>query len=543
MKRAGLAATVLIGLGCAHTPDPTPVPLRIVALNDFHGNLEPPAGGLALPDARVPAGGIAWLGAHVDALRASASHTLVVSAGDLFGASPLVSALFRDEPTVEAMNLLGLDVNAVGNHELDEGLQELLRMKSGGCSSEDSSRAAGACVSDFGGARFEFLAANVLDASGRTVFPAYSIREVAGIPVAFIGLTLENTAGVLPAHIVPGLAFRDEAETANALVRTLRGRGVRTIVVLLHEGGFPQSRDPNACEGLSGPVVEILERLDPEIDLVLSGHTHQAYVCRRRGRLLTSAGSFGRLLTRIDLTLDPATGDVLTSTATNLVVHHELDPNPRLASFVDTYSRRAAPLAHRVVARTRGPLTRARNPAGASTLGRLIAEAHLAATRTAGAEVAFINGGGVRTSVDPEPEADGLANIRYGDLFSAQPFGNLLVTLTLTGEDLVRALDSQFREERPHFMDASGNLRYAWRRRLKGRSQVIRNSVRLDGQPVLAGRRYRVTVNAFMATKGAFAKGTERVNGSVDLEALVAYLAEHSPLTPPELESIEVREE
>ncbi|MEO1227635.1 MAG: bifunctional metallophosphatase/5'-nucleotidase [Myxococcota bacterium] len=506
--------------------------LQLLALNDFHGNLEPPAGGLALPDGAVPAGGVAWLAAHIEALRGRARNTLVVSAGDLIGASPLISALFHDEPTIEAMNLIGLDFNAVGNHELDEGLAELLRMKHGGCHPEAGAEA---CTTEFAGAEFDFLAGNVIGSDGKTIFPAFSVRSVQGVPVAFIGLTLENTAGILPAEAVPGLEFRDEAETANALVRSLESRGVRAIVLLLHEGGFPASRDPNACAGLSGPVVDILARLDPEIDLVLSGHTHQAYVCRRHGRLLTSAGSFGRLLTQIDVVLDPFTGDVVQASARNLVVHHREQPDPGLVRFVDDYARRAAPFADRVVARMRGALERTRNAAGASTLGRVIADAHLAATRSAGAELAFINGGGIRTSVAPVPGADGLGDITYGELFSAQPFGNLLVTLTLSGADIIDALQSQFRGSRPHFMDGSENLRYAWTVDGAGRSRVLPETVRLDGVALDPARNYRVTVNAYMSTRGVFARGQDRVNGGVDLDALVSFLAQASPLVPPQL--------
>ena len=299
------------------------VHLQILAFNDFHGHLEPPTGAngvvLVAPtdplassaDARptdagvmlVPAGGAAYLTAHVARLRAENPATIVVSAGDLTGASPLISSLFADEPSVLAMNRLGLDIEAVGNHDFDRGLPELRRLGRPGCSLGDCD------AGSFAGASFDYLAANVIDtATGRTIFPPYSIRDVGGARIAFIGETLKETPSLTRPGAVTGLAFRDEADTANALVPELQSRGVSAIVLLLHQGGMQvRGGTYDGCQGFSGDLVPILDRLSPAIEVVISGHTHQAYDCVLGGRLVTSAASYGRLLTKVDLTIDPST--------------------------------------------------------------------------------------------------------------------------------------------------------------------------------------------------------------------------------------------
>ena len=328
---------------------PTPsgtVSVHILAVNDFHGHLVGPSGTITEPDGRsIPAGGVAYLSAHMQALRAQHPHTVVVSAGDLIGASPLISALFHDEPTIEAFNVLGLDYHAVGNHEFDEGAAELLRMQHGGCHPVDGCRDG----DGFAGATFQFLAANVVrQDTATTLFPAYQVRRFAGAKVAFIGMTLKGTPTIVTPSGVAGLTFRDEAETVNALVPHLKAQGIETIVVLIHEGGFPTGTY-NECPGLSGAIVEIVQRFDPAVDVVISGHTHQAYNCHLNGMLVTSASSFGRVVTDVDLTIDRASGDVVRMQANNLIVTREVPPDTRLTALVDTYQTLVAPLANRVI--------------------------------------------------------------------------------------------------------------------------------------------------------------------------------------------------
>lgn len=533
----GYLTSLLLLAGCAHVePARGPVTLRVIAINDFHGNLEPPSRGVEVDGAMVAAGGAGHLAAHVAALRAQAEHALVVSAGDLVGASPLLSGLFHDEPTIEAMNQLGLDINGVGNHEFDEGVEELHRLVKGGCHPQDGCQG----PHPYEGAGFQFLAANVVDThSEQTVFPSHTVREIAGIRVAVIGLTLEGTKAMLP-PIVPQLRFDDEAETINRLVAQLKKDGVRAFVVLLHEGGFPGSKDPNACQGLSGPVTEILPRLDPEVDLVVSGHTHQAYICERDGLLLTSGGSYGRIVTDIELTLDPSSGDITAARAHNVVVDHGLEPVAEVEALVAAYREVSAPMANRVVTQLRAPLGTERTEGGVSELGRVIADAQLEATRAVGARVALMNAGGVRAPLAPTMGAEGWGDVTYAMLFASQPFGNVLMTLDLTGAQLLEALESQFGGDRMHPMDGSSNLSYAWR--MQGRPHVVEDSVRLDGAPIDPEAMYAVTVNAYMASKPPFSEGRNPRRGVVDLDALVTYLGRAARFEAPSTEGVSRRD-
>ena len=313
--------------------DGSQVEVQILALNDFHGNLLPPGGSGGRVGATL-AGGAAYLATHIENLEATNANTMVVSAGDLIGASPIQSALFHDEPTIEAMNEIGLDLNAVGNHEFDEGATELLRMANGGCHPTDGCQDG----TPFGGADFDFLAANVVNtATGETLFAPYAIRNFNGAKVAFIGMTLEGTPLIVSAAGIQGLEFRDEADTVNALVPELREQGVEAIVVLVHEGGSPTALNINGCAGVTGPIVDVVNRLDPEVDLVVSGHTHQPYNCVFNGIPTTSAYSFGRLVTDIDMRVDRATKDVTRLTINNRVVTRDVPQNQHILDLIAGY--------------------------------------------------------------------------------------------------------------------------------------------------------------------------------------------------------------
>ncbi|MDQ3139305.1 MAG: metallophosphoesterase, partial [Pseudomonadota bacterium] len=312
--------------GCATlAPAPAPVEIKIVAFNDFHGNLEPPRQSVETSavegvSARVPAGGAAYLASAIDSLRAANPNHIVVSAGDMIGATPLVSALFLDEPTIHAMNRIGVDLNAAGNHEFDKGRAELLRMQNGGCAQHGLRKPCQ--LEPFPGARFGLLAANTVTEDGTTLFPPYAIRSFGSgaskVRVGFIGLTLEATPALVTPAGIAGLSFRDEADTVNALIPRLRAEGVDAIILLIHEGATTTGRyNDKQCAGLAGDLPPILDRLDPAIDIVVSGHTHRAYVCDygrinpARPFLLTSAGSAGTMLSDITLTIDPRTRAVV----------------------------------------------------------------------------------------------------------------------------------------------------------------------------------------------------------------------------------------
>lgn len=542
MRPAPRALIVFALAGCAHRGPVGPVSATILAINDFHGYLQAPSDGVHTPDGEVQAGGAAVLAAHLGAVRAAQANTVIVAAGDLIGASPLMSALFHDEPTIEAMNLIGLDILGVGNHEFDEGLAEVLRMKQGGCHPVDGCQGS----QPFEGARFEFLAANVRRAREKeTIFPPYSIRDMGGVPVAFLGLTLEDTPGVTP-PTVGDLAFADEADTVNALVPELLAKGVRAIVVVLHEGGLPKG-SYDQCEGLSGPLLPIVERLHPEVDVVVTGHTHQAYNCRIAGKVVTSAGCYGRLYTRIDLSLDPQTHQVLSAEAHNHIVTQDLKAVPPVEALVDHYQTLAAPIANRVVGRIKAEIDKRPNLAGESALGNLIADAQLEATAApekGGAVIAFMNSGGIRTGLDfaksGEESEDGL--VTYGELFAVQPFGNTVVTVTLTGEQLLQFLEGQWEGgAAPRFSQVSHTLRYGWDPAAPDGQHVDVASVQIAGQPLDKKAKYRIAVNSFMAQRGVLAAGEDLRNGPPDIEAFEAYLKRHSPLSPPALERIQRR--
>src|SRR3954466_6580064 len=336
------------------------VNLRILAINDFHGNLRPPPGGIRISDpddkARkitVPAGGAEHMATLVSQLRAGKNNTVFVAAGDLIGASPFLSAMFHDEPTIESLSMMGLELASVGNHEFDEGKDELLRMQNGGCHPVENCRG----PHTFAGAKFRYLAASTFDKNtGKTILPAYEIREFQGVPVAFIGLTLKGTPAIVSPDGVAGLEFRDEAETVNALVPELRARGVEAIIVLIHEGGFPTG-DYNECPGISGPIVDIVKKFDKAVHIVVSGHTHQAYTCAIDGRLVTSGDKYGTIVTSIDLKLDPATRDVISASADNVVVRTAVyTKDPEQTALLEAYDKVAGPIANRVAGSITGTL-------------------------------------------------------------------------------------------------------------------------------------------------------------------------------------------
>jgi 5'-nucleotidase len=520
--------------------DDAPVELRILAINDFHGNLQPPPGGIRIadPDDKtrtvvVPAGGAEQMASLVKQLREGHDNNIFVAAGDLIGASPLLSAMFHDEPTIESLSLMGLELASVGNHEFDEGKDELLRMQNGGCHPIDKCRG----PHPFAGAKFHYLAASTFDkATGKTILPAYEIREFDGVAVAFIGLTLKGTPDIVSPDGVAGLEFRDEADTVNALVPELKAQGARAIVVLIHEGGLPTG-DYNECPGISGPIVDIVKKLDSAVGVVISGHTHRAYVCDIDGRLVTSADKFGTLVTAIDLKLDRSTKEITSAKANNVIVRSNLYArDPEQTALIEAYDRLAAPIANRPAGSIKQTLSRAPNDAGESVLGDIIADAQLNATSlpaNGGAVIALTNPGGIR--IDIVKKEDGLAS--YADLFASQPFRNQLVTLTLTGAQIKEALEQQWSDpNRPRILQVSNGFSYAWDGTKPFGARVIAISMSLNGKRIEPTASYRVTVNNYLAVGGdgftALKQGGSQQFGVYDVDALYAYFKANSPIAP-----------
>ncbi len=539
------AAAALMA-GCASAPSSPPVAtepvkVKVMAINDFHGNLKTPQGGVRERDATgklvpVPSGGAEHLATVVAQMRAKNPNHIFVAAGDLIGATPLLSALFRDEPTIESLSLMGLEVSAVGNHEFDKGAAELLRMQNGGCT-PDSCKG----PQPFAGAKFKYLAASTIDVkTGQTLLPATFVKTFQGIPVAFIGLTLKGTPTIVAPAGVVGLRFDDEADTVNRLVPALQAQGVQAIVVLIHEGGVPTG-DYNECPGISGPIVDIVGKLDKAVDAVITGHTHRAYNCRIDGRLVTSGDSYGRVVTEIDLVLDPKTRDVVSASADNVIVRTaSFAKDPRQTALIAQYEALAAPLAGRVVGRLGAPFPRQNNPAGENPLGQVIADAQLAATRDAGAVVAFMNPGGIRAAL--EMPADGL--VRYADLFAVQPFYNNLMTMTLTGAQLLQLLEEQWanRGDGGRVLHVSQGFSYTWDRNAPVGQRIVPGSVRLNGQPLDLQADVRLTVNSFLGGGGdnfpVLRQGRDRRTGMMDVDALELFVKANPTLVPGPLTRI-----
>ncbi|MGZ4999434.1 MAG: bifunctional metallophosphatase/5'-nucleotidase [Methylomonas sp.] len=567
----------LLGNGCTHIAShgSATSTIKIVAFNDFHGQLESPGN---LPQApaspssgEIPVGGVDWMAGYIAALKDQNPNTIVVSAGDVIGATPLISALFHDEGTIETMNRLGLDFSAIGNHEFDEGQDELLRMQNGGCHPTDANSCRGVEVGTpvpFEGARFKFLAGNVMaSASGNTLFPAYAIKTLGGMKIAFIGMTLKETPNVVTPNAVQGLAFLDEAETANALIPEIRAKGVEAIVVLIHQGGtvpVPQSvATINRCDGgLNGsPIKAIVNRLDDEVDLVISGHTHMAYNCQlanSQGRLIsvTSAYAQGRVLTDIDVHVDKTSGEVSDALANNIVVDRRntsIVPDAAMRLLVDRYKAISEPIANRVIGSVSADITNSIHIAGESKLGDMIADAQLAATAVAGGAVAaFTNPDGIRANLNYASSSvgEGDGKVTYGEAFTVQPFDNNLVTMSLTGAQIHTLLEQQFsgcREGYPSDAPAGGQpfdrilqvsegFSYRWREKGTTCDNVDPASIEINGVRIEPSALYRITVNSFLAEGGdqfyVLKKGTDRQGGPLDLDALIAYFAAHPVVSP-----------
>nr|CAA9309789.1 MAG: 5'-nucleotidase [uncultured Nocardioidaceae bacterium] len=556
------------------------IKLDLLALNDFHGNLEvvDPTKSSSGRINDTPAGGVAYLARLIRneraKSRAAGAVPYTVAAGDLIGASPLISAAFHDEPTIKAMNRIGLQAASVGNHEFDEGWRELRRMQNGGCLEDgDGANGQDSCPAGrgFAGANFQYLGANVKweDPSTRgrdTVFPATKIIKVEGVKVAFIGMTLEGTGSIVSQAGIKGIDFTDEVKTANALVPRLRERGVRSVIVLLHEGIAPDdSTAYNDCTGPAGPALEIGQRLSPAIDAIVTGHTHQPYNCvvndpAGNPRLLTSAASFGRMVTKLHLLIDPDTRDIVrpAAFAENMIVENDdtVEPAHDLARLVDTYRKLVEPIANEVIgqfapeAEPNQVITKEPDPDGGdSALGNLIADAQKAdeSIVTAGGQapvIAFMNPGGIRADL----AENGNGDVTYGNAFSVQPFNNFVVSMDMTGDQIRALLNEQWNgpnEGAPKILQVSG-LTYTWDASLAAEpsTDAIVGTPLVDHDadpqtamvPLVGTQTYRVAANNFISDGGdsfsTFTSATNKLVGGLDIDSLREYLLANSPVSP-----------
>lgn len=537
------ALALLLLAGCATPPPSGPLKVQVLAINDFHGNLLPPAA-FRMPDPvdpsktlQIPVGGAEALATAVKQLRKDQPNHVFVAAGDLIGGSPLISALFYDEATLESLSVMGLHLSAVGNHEFDRGQDELLRRQFGGCHVSDGCKG----PRPFKGTGFQYLAAStIVESTGKPLLPAYQIRRFEGVPVGFIGLTTKTTPTLVMPTGVAGLRFDDEADTVNRLVPELKAQGVESIVVLIHEGGFPTG-GYNECPAISGPIVDIVKRLDKAVDAVVTGHTHRAYTCRIDGRLVTSGDKFGSMVTNIELSIDRQSRDVIASSASNVLVRlDQYGKDPEQSALLAGYVERAKPLTERVIGRLAGEVrANAGDAGGGSPMGQLLADAQLAATQDAGAQIALMNNCGIRTGLTMRDDG----RITFEDLFTSQPFGNQLITMTLSGAELSSLLQRQFRNDALcSRVQVSQGLSYSWDGARSGEQRFLADSLRLHGEPVRPDQSYRVTVNAFMAAGGdsfvELVKGRERRTGITDIEAIENWVKARPLVQPPALDRI-----
>jgi len=509
--------------------------LTLLSINDFHGNIQsaqptplmPRVADPATGEVKAqPAGGVAHLATAMATLRAKYPDALVIAGGDLIGASPLISGLLADEPTLAAMAELHIAASALGNHELDRGLPELLRKARGECGASE-------CLwPGFKGPGFPYLGANVLDArTGKPLLPTHVMKQAGRLKVAIAGVATRDTPQVIVARAIEGIRFADEADTLNALVPQLKAEGAQVLVAVMHEGGVQgkdgAANDPSyACPTLGGRVLDIARRLDPAYAVIIGGHTHQAYTCKIGGRLVVQGGSYGGWITETHLKLDAA-GHVLDASAVNHpVLQSVYAPNPALAQLVAraaalTQAARLKPVA----TLPRGATRRTQEPHGDSWLGNLIADSQLAFARKQGpADVAFMNPGGIRADLVVEP---GKATT-MSDLLAIQPFGNDVVALTLTGQQLWDVLQRQLPKggAAPRMLQPSSTLRYHWRTGPGGVPQL--GEILIDGRPLERTRDYRVVVNNFLSEGGdeqaGFKHGRDRAVLGTDIDALVELL-------------------
>ncbi|MFH8259685.1 bifunctional metallophosphatase/5'-nucleotidase [Streptomyces roseolus] len=535
------------------------VDVQLLSFNDLHGNLEPPTGSSGRltrvkedgsTEVVANVGGAEYLATHLEQARAGHRYSITAAAGDMIGASPLLSGLFHDEPTIEALNEMKLDVSSVGNHEFDEGARELARIQNGGCHPTEGCFEEG---KTFEGANFPYLAANVTDEkSGKPLLDPYFVWEKDGVRIGFIGVTLEGTANIVSAEGVKGLKFGDEVETINKYAKVLERKGVKSIVALLHEGGMPASGaynydcdTPGAGAGISGPIVDIAKNVTPQVDALVTGHTHQAYACTipdpaGKPRTVTSAASFGRLYTDTTLTYDRRTKDIVRTAvaSANHVVTRDVDEHGKIRDLIKRWKELAAPIANRPVGyiaeSVENPIDAVEKP-----MGNMIADAQLAGLSPAdkgGAQLALMNPGGVRA---PLTKREG-GVVTYGDAYTVQPFTNMMTVVDLTGAQLVTALQQQVSGANlasPKILQVSKNFAYTLDMTKTGADRIVVDSVRLNGEPIDPSKSYRVAMNEFLTGGGdgfpVLATGTNKLVGASDLDVFIAYLTAGSSAAEP----------
>jgi 5'-nucleotidase len=480
------------------------VRLQLLAINDFHGQIVPYGSSF---------GSIANLAGHMNVRQAEAKRsntdTWRLGVGDLVGASPAASALLQDEPTLEALDQMGFKYSSVGNHEFDEGLEELHRLQYGGYSD---------ITGDWAGTDMQYLAANVVyEGTDKTIFPAYAVSRVRGVKVGIIGVVTAETPTIVTASGVAGLEFIDPAEAVNKAVGKLKKRGIEAIIVLAHEGGYGDT----AGGPITGNIVPVVEAMDDEVDVVLSAHSHQRYWGYIDGKLVTQAHNAGRAFADIDLVIDRRSGEVVSKKAEIVVagLSDAIMPDPAVQAIVDEAVALTAPITNQVVATAAADITRTQNAAGESALGNLIADGQ---RWDMGTQIAFMNPGGIRAELMA-------GEVTYGELFAIQPFSNYMVTMKLTGAQIEAILEQQWQPTATRMLQISG-ISYSWSESGPAGAKIDPAGIMVGGVTLDLAATYTVTSNNFLAEGGdgftTFASATDKVYWGSDLDTFIKYVTQ-----------------
>ena len=542
MSRWVCLISIFLVAGCASQPTANQAQtIHIVALNDFHGYIQPSPYTYPDPDnpgetITVQAGGISAISGLMRELRTQYPDLLFVAAGDLIGASPPMSAMFADEPSLLALDMLGLDLSSIGNHELDEGKVELYRQIDGGC---ESPRPDKACQyrEAYPGIEFDYVAANLIDEDKQdTAVAPYSIRQTKGVDVAFVGGVVEDLSTLIPLSSHAGLRTLDEAEAINSVIPELQQQDVDVIVAVIHEGGFGHA-GANDCENLSGPIVDIAQRLDPAVDVLITGHTHRAYICQVGDLLVTQGHHYGHLLTHLQVSLD-ASGEIEAISAENILV----DPNrysaePQIAQLEADLILRTSNILNRPIARI-GAVSINRNTsnAGESAMGNLVADAQLWATERFGAQIAMQNYGGIRADLLVASEN---TSVTYTQIAAVHPFKGTMQTIDLSGAQIIAVLEQQWPDDGDfNPLQISKGFTYQWDASKPRGQRIVVDSLRLNGEAIEASKTYRIAASGFLMDGGdgfsGFSAGINRSDTGVrELIALEDYLVENDELQRP----------
>ncbi|MEY8347644.1 5'-nucleotidase C-terminal domain-containing protein [Bacillus cereus] len=484
------------------------IDVQMLGINDLHGQLD-----TVKKINNKEAGGAEYLAAHLRDREQQNPNTLMVHAGDIVGASPPVSALLQDEPTIEILNDLGFDVGTIGNHEFDEGIDEMHRLIYGGYHEK---------TGNFKGAKFPYVAANFYNKStGRLFLPPFTVKMVQGVPVGFIGVVTTDTPNVVMPTMLKNVQITDEVEAINKSAQQLKRLGVKSIVVLAHVGGTTDDTGVT-----NGDLVRLANDTDPEVDVIFGGHSHTYVNGTVNNKLVVQANSYGMAFADVDVKIDRKTKDIVEKKAEVVTTYHEgIKPDQQVKKKMDQYQEKIAPLVNQVVGKSTAPIDRKQNAAGESTLGNLVADAQRATMNT---QIALMNPGGIRNDLDA-------GDITWGELYGIQPFGNQLIKINLTGQDIRDILNQQWQKDKTRMLQISG-IQYTWDAN-KADGEKITNIHLTNGEELVASKTYSVVANAFLASGGdgfvSFKNGKDAETGPNDFEALVDYVKQvKEPIQP-----------